>query len=151
MKNNEIQDERIVLERRKIQSTAYSWIVIILLISIIVQKFFMNAPFAQYAVEFSILIGCGLYNIVSNFKKGIDIWNPYAQGKKIILLNTIISGVISVILFAFLSGEPDATYLVSYFVSFVIFFFLFRSVMCFINQKKQEAIMNKLNEDEIEE
>ena len=47
MKNNQIQDERIILERRTIQSRAYAWLVIILLISVLVQQFFMNAPFEQ--------------------------------------------------------------------------------------------------------
>jgi exosortase/archaeosortase len=126
MKNNKIQDERILLLRRKIQSEAYGWLVWVLMISIIVQQFFMKAPIAQYAVEFLALIGCGLYILIRNFKEGIDIWSPKSDGKKKLLITTIVSGVASVILFAFLSGTYDIKYLTSYFVSFVIFFFLFR-------------------------
>ena len=126
MKNNKIQDERILLLRRKIQSETYGWLVWVLMISIIVQQFFMKAPIAQYAVEFFALIGCGLYIAVRHFKEGIDIWSPKGDGKKKLLINTIVSGVASVILFAFLSGTYDIKYLTSYFVSFVIFFFLFR-------------------------
>lgn len=106
MKNNKIQDERILLERRKIQSEAYEWLVVGLMISIIVQQFFMNAPFAQYAVEFFALIGCG--------------------------------------------GQYNVKNLALYFVSFVLFFFVFRSVMININKKKQQIIDNKLNEDDFD-
>lgn len=37
MKNNKIQDERILFTRRKIQSKAYGWLLYGLMISIIVQ------------------------------------------------------------------------------------------------------------------
>lgn len=148
MKNNKIQDERILLERRKIQSTAYGWIVILLLVSIVVQPFFMKAPFAQYAVELFILIGCGFFNIISNFRKGIDIWNPAGNGKKKMLFSTIVLGVASAIFLAFLSGNYDVKNLALYFVTFVIFLFTFRLIMIGINSKKQQAIDKKLNEDE---
>lgn len=151
MKYNNIQDERILLARRKIQSEAYGWLVYLLMISIIVQQFFMKAPFAQYAVEFFALIGCGLYISIRHFKEGIDIWNSKGNGRKKLLLNTIVSGVVSVILFALLSGIYDIKNLTSYFVSFVIFFFVFRSSVIAINNKKQQTIENKLNEDEMNE
>lgn len=150
MKNNKVQDERILFERRKIQSEAYGWLVVGLMISIIVQQFFMNAPFAQYAVEFFALIGCGLFISIRHFKKGIDIWNPNGDSKKKLLLNTVMSGIASVILFALLSGKYDIQNLVLYFVSFVLFFFVFRSVMITINKKKQQVIDNRLNEDDVD-
>lgn len=150
MKNNKIQDERILFARRKIQSEAYNWLVYGLMISIIVQQFFMNSPFSQYAVEFFALIGCGLYISIRHFKEGIDIWNPKGDSKKKMLLDTTKSGVASVILLALLSGQYDIKNLGSYFVSFILFFFVVRSVMAVMNDKKQQAIYNRLNEDEIE-
>ena len=149
MKNNQINDERIIAERRKIQSRGYAWIVTILLISVIVQQFFMRAPFAQYAVEFFILIGCGIYNIIANYKKGIDIWNPAGDDKKKIFLNTLISGILSVILFAYLSGNHKMNSLLSYFVGFVTFIFVFRLIMIGINRKKQEDIDKELNNEDV--
>ena len=148
MKNNRIQDERIIAERRKIQSRGYAWIVTILLVSIVVQQFFMKAPFAQYAVEFFILIGCGIYNTIANYKKGIDIWNPKNDGKKKILYNALISGIVSVALFAFLSGNYKTNNLVTYFVSFVACFYLFRFIMIGMTDKKQRAIDKELNDDD---
>ena len=149
MKNNKIQDERILFARRKIQSQAYGWLVFGLMVSIIIQQFFMKAPFAQYAVEFFVLIGCGLYVSICHIREGIDIWNPRDDSKKKLLLSTIITGVASVTLYALLSGQYDITNLASYFVSFVLFFFIFRSAMIAINKKKQQTIEKRLNDDDI--
>lgn len=151
MKNNKIQDERILLIRRKIQSDAYGCLVWVLIISIIVQQFFMNSPFAQYAVEFFVLIGCGLYISIRHFKEGIDIFSPKVDGKKKLLLTTIITGVISLIIFALLSGKYDIKTLTLYFVNFVIIFFVLNSGIIYINKIKQQTIENKLNEDEMDE
>ncbi len=148
MKNNRIQDERIIAERRIIQSRGYAWIVTILLVSIVVQQFFMKAPFAQYAVEFFILIVCGIYNTIANYKKGIDIWNPKNDGKKKILFNALISGFASVVLFAFLSGSYKVNNLASYFVIFVVCSYLFRFIMIGMTDKKQRAIDKELNDDD---
>lgn len=151
MKNNKIQDERILLIRRKIQSDAYGCLVWVLIISIIVQQFFMKSPFAQYAVEFFALIGCGLYISIRHFKEGIDIFSPKGDGKKKLLLTSIRTGVVSLIIFALLSGKYDIKTLILYFVNFVIFFFVLNSGIIFINKKKQQTIENKLNEDEMDE
>jgi hypothetical protein len=108
----------------------------------------MRAPFAQYAVEFFVLIGCGLYNIIANYKKGIDIWNPRVDDKKQILFSTLISGVLSVIFFAVLSGNYQISNLAFYFASFVVFFFITRLIMIGLNNKKQENIDKELNDDD---
>ena len=106
------------------------------------------APFAQYAVELFLLIGCGLYNIISNLKRGINIWNPYGESKIKLLLNTVMSGIASVILLAFLSGEYGIKSLAGYFLTFVAIFFAFRLLMIKINNKKQKSIEERLDEDE---
>lgn len=149
MNNNINVDERVLAERRKIQSRGFAYIVYILLFAVFVQKFYMNAPFSQYAVEFFILIGCGFYNIVANFAKGIDIWNPSGAGKKEILITTIISGIASVIMYAFFTGEDDIEGLALYFAFFVVFFFWVRFIMGFLNKKKQEKINRQLDDEDI--
>lgn len=52
MKKSKMNDERVVSQRRKIQSDAYQILVYCLLISVLIQQFIMNAPFEQFAVEF---------------------------------------------------------------------------------------------------
>lgn len=149
MKNDRIQDERIVLTRRKIQSDAYQVLVCILVISIIVQQFFLNAPFSQFAVEFFCLIGCGIYMTIRHLMAGIDIWSPKEKSSKSLLISILTSGVISVILLAFLSGEDNIENLVLFFVCFTVFSFIIHTLMRFINKKKQESIDNKMNKDEM--
>lgn len=149
MKNDRIQDERIVLTRRKIQSDAYQVLVCILVISIIVQQFFLNAPFSQFAVEFFCLIGCGIYMTIRHLTAGIDIWSTKEKSSKNLLISILTSGVISVILLAFLSGEDNIENLVLFFVCFTVFSFIIHTLMRFINKKKQESIDTKMNKDEM--
>lgn len=149
MKNMNIQDERILSERRKIQSRGYAWLVLMLLVSIIVQFYFMRAPFAQYAVEFFVLIGCGGYNIIANFKKGINIWNPRDDSMKQMLVSTLISAVLSVILFAVFSGDYQINNLAFYFISFIVFMFASRLIMTSLSNKKQARIDKELDDDDM--
>lgn len=126
MNDKKILDERILAERRKIQSRAYAYIVYILLIAVIWQKFFMNAEFAQYSVELFILIACGIYNVIANYIKGIDIWNSVKVSKKQIFLNAVISGIVASILYAVFSGQHEFYNLAIFFLTYVLFFFVIR-------------------------
>ena len=150
MKNNQIQDERILAERRQIQSRGYAWVVLVLLASIVIQQFFIQAPFKQNAAEFCIMIGCGVYNIIATYKKGIDIWNPKGDGKEQSVPSTVISESISVALFAILSGTYKGSSLAIYLVALVVFLFVNRLVMIGINNKKQAQINKALDIEEEE-
>ena len=100
------------------------------------------------AVELFILIGCGIYNIISNYMKSIDIWNPRGDGNKQILFSTLVSGTASVILYAVLSGNYQINNLALYFISFVVIFFFTRLIMIAINKKKLQTLDKKLNDDD---
>ena len=82
MTQEKIQDERILQERRFIQSRGYAWLNILLLLSVVVQMFFLKAPPAQYGVELVLFIGCGLYNAISSLRRGINLWSHPVGGKK---------------------------------------------------------------------
>ncbi|MHC5248430.1 DUF6773 family protein [Enterococcus sp. LJL90] len=148
MRNMNLQDERIVVERRQIQSKGYAWLVIILFVAIIVQAFFLRVPFQQYAVELFILLGCGCYNSIANYQKGIDIWNSKNHGVNNLLISTLISGALSVILFALLSANYRPQSFLFYFIFFVIFMFATRLVMTTLTRKKQKRIDKELNDDD---
>ncbi|MEF9921321.1 MAG: DUF6773 family protein [Anaerovoracaceae bacterium] len=148
MEENKIQDERILSERREVQSKGYEWIIYILTITIIVQQFFMRAPFSQFAVEFFLLFGCAIYNAIANYRKGIDIWNPSGAGKGKIFISSIVSGAACAITLAFLSGEHKISMMVLNFIVFVVFMFAIRLTMISINNKKQQAIDKELNMDD---
>ncbi len=148
MKDQNIMDERILFERREIQSRGYAWLVILLLISVVIQQFILNAPFAQYAVEFFLMIGCGVYNIISNYSKGIDIWSSKVQGKRKLFISTAITGLASVIALAVLSGNYQIQQLSTYFIGFVLFMYSVRLIMVRLNHKKQQAIDQELGDEE---
>lgn len=146
--NNVNSDERILAERRKIQSRGYAYIVYILWISLFVQKIIMNAPFSQYAVEFLLAVGCGLYNIFANLGKGIDIFSPRAASKKELLLTTVISGIVSVIMYALFTGQYETGGLAVFFVFFVVAFFGIQLITTSLSRKKQEQIDRQLDDEE---
>ena len=54
--NNNINDERILSEKRKIQSRGYTYIIYALVLSIVIKMVFMDAGFEMYASELIILI-----------------------------------------------------------------------------------------------
>lgn len=148
MKNSRINDERIVSQRRKIQSDAYQILVNCLMISILIQQFIMNAPFAQFAVEFFCLIGIGIYITIRHLSEGVDIWDSPSHTNKRLLKNSIISGGICVSLLIFLAGERKVWNMILIFVAVIIVHFLTHFVLRNINKKRQKQIDDELSTDE---
>lgn len=148
MKNSKMNDERIVSQRRKIQSDAYQTLVYCLLISVLIQQFIMNAPFEQFAVEFFCLIGSGIYITIRYLSVGVDIWDSQRQTNKKLLINSIISGGICVSLLVVLAGERNAWSIILIFVSFTVVYFLTHLVLRNINKKRQRQIDDELGSDE---
>jgi hypothetical protein len=150
MKNNKIEDERIITLRRKVQSEAYQILMYCLLISIVVQQFFLNAPFSQFAVEFISLIGMVILTTIRQLKVGIDIWGSKEKTNKKLIANILISAFISVILLAFLSGENNLKNLILFFACFSMISFLLNAVLRFINHKKQKDISDIMDAEEMD-
>ena len=71
MKRQEIKDERVIEQRRKVSSEVDAILMIVLLVSIFVQQFFQNAPFKQYAVEFMCFFGISFYKLVRYMTLGL--------------------------------------------------------------------------------
>lgn len=151
MKNNRIKDERITAQRRKIQSDAYQILVYCLLISILFQQFILNAPFAQFAVEFFCVIGVGIYMTIRNLSVGVDIWDSHTCTNKKLFINSIISGIICVTLFVFLSGERNVWSIVLIFISFSVVYFILNFTLQYINKKRQKQIDDEIEDNEANE
>lgn len=153
--NNNINDERILSERRRIQSRAYSYIIYALVLSIVIKMVFMDAGFEMYASELIILIGSGLYMIVANYLKGINIWSINANdGTNRFSKNLIIAGVISIILNDNLKkytgiGIADSKMTaIVYSVSWTTVFSIISIAMYYLNKRKQEKIDKQLDDEE---
>lgn len=148
MKKTNIQDERIITQRRKIQSDAYQILLYCLIIAIMVQQFILKAPFSQFAVEFFCLIGCGIYMSIRHLTMGIDLWNSTTLTFKKVLINGAVTGVISVAFLAILTGQRDIGDLAIFFLSFTAFYVIGNLLLQYMSQKKQKKIDEKLNWDE---
>lgn len=151
--NNNINDERILSERRRIQSRAYSYIICALVLSIVIKMVFMDAGFEMYASELIILIGSGLYMIVANYLKGINIWSINANdGTNRFSKNLIIAGVISIILNdnlkKYIGFEDSKLSAIVYTVSWTTVFSIISIVMYYLNKRKQEKIDKQLDDEE---
>lgn len=139
-----IEDERIVAEKRRIGSIAYRGVVYLLLASIVIQQFFLKAPFSQYAAEFFVLIICGIYTLISSYRKGIDIINNAGKSHKMRAGNILLTGISAVLLLGLLSGEWGFGYLVSFFSLFILFMFSYNLIMEKLIKRKQESIDKEL-------
>ena len=66
MKNNNIQDERVTAQKRKITSEAFLLVMTFLIGSILVKQFVYDASFSEYAIEFIAFFGASLYITIRN-------------------------------------------------------------------------------------
>lgn len=148
MKNVKNQDERVLTQRRKIQSDGFQLLIYALIISVVVQQFFLQTPPSQYMVEFLCLVGAGFYNLIRNLNIGNNIFCDDKGSGKRLFKNALFSGVGSVILFAVLSGEQNAGNLLNYFLTFTVAFGGMTYLIYYLGKKKQDKIKRELDIDE---
>ena len=160
MKKQNPQDERIVMQRRKINSEANGILMMALLLSIIVQQFILNAPFEQYAVEFICFFGMSVYMIVRNMTLGLSIFGEGKRAKGITLLNslttgivvTAINGVLNYTQYAKKYQEDGIGYFFAMlgitFISATAIVFLLLMCVNYLNKRKQAKIQKRLDDDE---
>lgn len=160
MNKHNIQDERILIQRRKISSEAYSILMIVLIFSILVQQFVLNAPFKQYAVEFMCFFGMSLYTIVRYLMLGLNLYGESKWARKIPLLNGIVTGVVVTTINGILNYSKYAdkykadgigyfiAVLAVTFISATIGSFIILAFISFLNDKKQATILRGMDEEE---
>ena len=163
MKKQNTQDERVVAQRRKIHSEAYSILMMVLLASILVQRFLLNASFEQYAVEFICFFGMSIYMIIRYLTFGLDIYGEGKRSIRIPLVNsmvvgitvTTINGVLDYTKYAERYQEDGIGYFISVlavtFISAAVSAFAVLSYLNYLNKKKQAKIENQLEQEEKDE
>lgn len=163
MNKQNIQDERVVAQRRKINSEAYSILMIVLLGSILVQQFFLNAPFKQYAVEVICFFGISLYMIIRYMTLGLDIYGEGKKAKTLPFVNSVVAGIVVTTINGILNytqyaekyKEDGIGYFIAVlavtFISATISTFLVLSCLNYLNKKKQAKIQKQLDEKEQDE
>lgn len=160
MKKQNEQDERVVAQRRKINSEAYGILMFALLCSILVQEFFLDAPFQQYAAEVICFLGATIYMIVRYMMLGLNLYSGDKQTKAIPFVSSIatgivitaINGVFNYTRYAERYKEDGIGYFIAVlavtFISATIFVSVLLSFLNYINKKKQAQIQKQLDKDE---
>ncbi len=157
MKKNNIQDERIVSQKRKIGSDAFGIVFYGLLISILIQQYMFDAPFSQYAAEFILFMVAAIYVVGRNIIVGNNLFNNSFKGQKIVVINSVVCGLtIAVITTTFntinlgLEKMGGATFIAI--TSLITFFcgaltsFIGFEILYIINKKRQKQIDDKYND-----
>jgi len=159
-RQNNMKDERVVNQRRKINSEAYGIIMVVLMGSILVQQYWLNAPFEQYAVEVICFFGMSIYMIVRYMMLGLNIYGEGKWAKRIPLVNSIVVGIIvtasnGVLNYSRYAEHYEGTSIGYFFATLVITFFsatifTFAVLSCldYLNKKKQAKIHKTLDEEE---
>ncbi len=160
MKRKMSQDERVLEQQHKVSSEVEGILMIALFISILLQQFFLDAPFKQYAVELICLIGALIYKIVRYITLGLDI-NSEGKRARIMpyiisimggIIVTIINGILNYIRYAEHYKKDGISYfiptLVVTFISATIFCYFVISFFYLLNKKKQDKIRKQLDEEE---
>jgi len=163
MNRHNSQDERVIAQRRKINSEAYGILMIALLCSILIQQFLLNAPFEQYAVEFIGFFGMSFYMIIRYLILGLNIYGEGKRSNVIPFVNSIvtgfvvtaISGVSNYTKYAAQYKEDGIGYFIAVlaatFISATVASFAVLAFLNYLNRKKQLGIQKELDEKEMDE
>ncbi|MGI6412796.1 MAG: DUF6773 family protein [Syntrophomonadaceae bacterium] len=151
------QDERTVAQKRKIGSETCNLLLLALMISILVQQYLLNVPFAHYAAEFICFFGACFYLVIRNITAGNDLYRRKNIGFKWVIINSLVCGFTICIVTGIANyaryGEQAAsslwlTTLVITFLSGTAAAFLGFSLLHYFNNKKQQNIADELDEEE---
>ena len=148
MKSLENLDERVLMQKRKVQSDTFQLLIYFLLISLLVQKFFFNAPLSQIIVELIGVVGSAFYVEIHNLFLGNNAYSSNNITKKKIIKDSVISSLISTVLLVVLAGITDIQILLILFLACIIFFGSASFLLYYLNIKKQKKIEEELNKDE---
>ncbi|MEL7566476.1 MAG: DUF6773 family protein [Dehalobacterium sp.] len=159
MKRQTTQDERILIQSRKILSEAYSILMIVLLTSILVQQFLFDAPFEQYAVECICFFGVSIYILIRKLTLGINMFGERKPAERMPLMNSIVTGITITVVNGVLNytkyAENYKDKLGFFIITLLITFacatvgsFVMLSFVNYLNNKKQMQIQKKLDKEE---
>jgi uncharacterized membrane protein len=159
MRNQKIQDERILAQKRKIQSDAFAMLFFGLLLSVLVQQFIFEAPVSQYIVELIFFISTSIYLIVRNILYGNDIFSSNKSNQKTIIINSLVCGITVTIISTTLNyiklgnlfkTDYSNTLLISlitFLCSSLIAFLAFKLIYK-VNMKRKQQIETKLQDED---
>ena len=161
MKKQNPQDERVVAERRKINSDAFGILWIVLLLSVLVQQFWLDAPIEQYAVELICFLGMSVYTLIRYMLGGHDLFGEGRRAKYVPLINSVVAGIVGTTINGVLNYSRYSEHyedniglfiavLGITFFSIAAFTFVVLSCLNYLNMKKQAKLLRRLDDDELD-
>ncbi|MGH4119535.1 DUF6773 family protein [Clostridium sp.] len=158
MKNNLIQDERAVAQKRKIGSETCYLLLDGLIISLLIKEYVFNVPFSQYVTELLCLLGAFIYIVIRNIIAGNDLYKTKNNVKNPVvaisllggLATCLISGISNYVQYGdkYTDGRFFLITLAILFVSGTVISFLIFSPIYTLNQKRQKKIAEELDKEE---
>lgn len=152
MKTNQMNDERVINEKRKITTEAYGLIMIFLLISMLVKQFIFHSEFNEYAVEFIAFFGSSIYIVIRNIFVGNNLYEE--NKKRLPIMNSIIMGLSSTFALALLRYKEFNTRndfileSIEVFIFTTLSSFLFIYIVNKVTQKRIKHMENKYDYEE---
>lgn len=100
----------------------------------------------QYCVELFMLVGCGLYNTVLNYRCGI--YNFKDTQRKKTVFKTVVTCGVSAVFFVLLTGDFKLNNILLFIILYLILFIGSRCYHWKFSTKKTEGSGKKLDEEE---
>ncbi|HCX03533.1 MAG TPA: hypothetical protein DHM42_03535 [Clostridiales bacterium] len=144
-----IEDERILIEKRKINSRAFSYSYIGLWILLVYRQFVLNQEPSQYWDILVLTLGISFYVLIRNVFKGLYQTYRKKDSKK---KNLLIGGIVGSIIFTLIHGIfsdydlSNTRDLISILIAGIIFFITWIGAQYFLIRKSE-----KKSEEEIKE
>lgn len=159
MKKEKVIDERVRSQQNKIKSEAFGILMIILFISIFIQQTILDAPFKQYFVEVICFLGVSFYIIVRYISLGVDIYGESKKSKNMLIINSIVTGVIVTGIngvFNYMRYKDHYRDNIKMFIGVLLITFISATVSTiivlafvkYLNDKRQESIEKKFDDEE---
>ncbi len=160
MKSDDIRDERVLAVRRKIAGETLQLLAIALFIAILIQKFILKAPPAQYMVEWALLVVAASYLLLRSFAEGVSPF-PLKGQKEVVIFSlavgAILAFIIKVALDALIYGpekmvkmaQPGWIFIVAFICGSILSFIWLQSI--YLKDKRKREQMDNYDDgsDEI--
>lgn len=158
MKTKSIQDERVIVQTRKIGNEGFHILLFGLFCIMIYQQYILNAPFAEFAGETLLFFVGSMYYVGRNLLVGNNLfYSSKKASHKYIIISSLLTGVVvSTInttrnyLAGYIHSASKETLLISLItcLSAAIITFILLEVLYAMNKKKQEKIESAFDEEE---
>ncbi|SRR6056297_480811 len=144
-----IEDERVIIEKRKINSRAFSYVYIALWLILIYRQFVLQQEASQYWDILILTLGISFYVLLRNVFKGL--YQSYRE-KESKIKNMFVGGIIGSIIFTLIHGIfsdydlSNSKDLVRILISGIIFFITWMAVQYLLIRKSEKKADEDIEE-----